>query len=186
MGNKSKAPLQIYSTLHICLIRHASITCSSITIYVCLPLSRCVLFYCSQIPGEDVEKGTIKSRSWLLSLALVSSFSRPSITQFLPARGWRMTTSLKEVTELMHLWIISHYYSSVPTYNVSSFIALSALGTYPRDFFESPAFLPLLAPSFSRLSYYYQQCIFWPTISHALDWIWKARRALKIKHIVQW
>lgn len=80
-----------------------------------------------------------------------------------------MTTSLKEVTELMHLWIISHYYSSVPTYNVSSFIALSALGTYPRDFFESPAFLPLLAPSFSRLSYYYQQCTFWPTISHALD-----------------
>ena len=127
-----------------------------------------------------------KSRSWLLSLALVSSFSRPSITQFLPARGWRMTTSLKEVTGLMHLWIISHYYSSVPTYNVSSFIALSALGTYPRDFFESPAFLPLLAPPFSRLSYYYQQCIFWPTISHALDWIWKARRALKIKHIVQW
>ena len=152
MGNKSKAPLRIYSTLHICLIRHASITCSSITIYVCLPLSRCVLFYCSQIPGEDVEEGTIKSRSWLLSLALVSSFSPPSITQFLPARGWRMTTSLKEVTELMHLWIISHYYSSVPTYNVSSFIALSALGTYPRDFFESPAFLPLLAPPFHVLA----------------------------------
>ena len=168
MGNKSKAPLRIYSTLHICLIRHASITCSSITIYVRLPLSRCVLFLlltnswrgCRGRHHKKQELASKPSLGLLLFSSIYHSISacermkNDDISQ----RGDRTNAFMDHLTLL---------FLTVP--NVSSFIAISALGTYPRDFFESPAFLPLLAPPFSRLSYYYQQCTFWSTISHVLD-----------------
>ena len=76
-----------------------------------------------------------------------------------------MTTSLKEVTGLMHLWIISHY-DYFQYLQCQLFYAYKCPWDLSEGFFESPAFLPLLAPPFSRLSYYHQQCTFWSTTNH--------------------